>query len=97
MMEQKTVQSWRTFLQPALTSKCTEFRVFGYANISEKELWNCLEAMVWKGNPVKKLHDITADIFALSSSTYMNYKRLHALQSGKEDLMSSIQAIDDKN
>ncbi|HLR54531.1 MAG TPA: post-transcriptional regulator [Pseudogracilibacillus sp.] len=96
-MEEKTVQSWRTRLQPALTSKCAEFRVFGYANITENELWDCLEAMVWKGNPVKRLHDITADIFTLSSSTYINYKRVHALQSGKDDLMSSIQAIDERN
>jgi len=95
-MEKKTVQEWKEIVQPALTSKCDEFRLIGYQDISEDEIWNCLEEKVWKGNPVKRLYEVTADIFHLPSSTYMNYKRVGALKVDKNDLMSSIEALNQK-
>lgn len=92
-MEKKTVQEWKKELQPALLSKCDEFKLYGYHDITEEELWNCLKEKVWKGNPSKRLYEVTADIFHLPSSTYMNYIRVGALRVDKDDLMSSIQAL----
>lgn len=95
-MEKKTVQEWREMIRPALSSKCDEFKLIGYQEVTENELWSCLEEKIWKGNPRKRLYEVTADILHLSSSTYMNYIRVGALQVDKDDLMSSIQAVNKK-
>lgn len=92
-MEKKTVQEWRSFIQPALSSKRNEFKLIGYENVTEEEIWNCLEAKVWKGNPVKSLYEVTADVFHLSAGTYMSFVRIGALKMEDDDLQSSIQAL----
>lgn len=92
-MEKKTVQEWRSFIQPALSSKRNEFKLIGYENVTEEEIWNCLEAKVWKGNPVKRLYEVTADVFHLSAGTYMSFVRIGALKMEDDDLQSSIQAL----
>ncbi len=92
-MEKKTVQEWRPFIQPALSSKRNEFKLIGYKNVTEDEIWQCLEKKVWKGNPVKRLYDVTADVFHLSAGTYMSFIRIGALQMEDDDLRSSIQAL----
>lgn len=88
---QKHVQAWEQEIQPVLKSKLHEFKLLGYPNISQKDIWNCLVEKVWKGNPKKRLHEIVSDIFHLSLNTYMNYETINAYQT--DDLMASIRAL----
>jgi hypothetical protein len=92
-MESKTVQAWRPFIQPILMSKLNEFKLFGYNEVTEEEIWQCLEGKVWKGNPTKRLFEVTQDILGLSPNTYMNFIQLGALGAKKDDLLASIRAL----
>src|SRR5699024_11115522 len=92
-MEERPVQEWKTHIIPALYSKQNEFRLIGYQEVTTEEIWKCLTEKVWKGNPKKRLHEITKDIFHLSTSTYMSYMTVNALQVEDDDLMNSIQVL----
>lgn len=92
-MEMKSVQHWKTLVEPVLNSKERELKLIGYQEATAAEIWHCLEKQVWKGNPEKRLHEVTQDIFRLQASTYMNHIRIGALQSEKNDLTDSINAL----
>lgn len=92
LVEEKTVQEWKTHIIPALYTKQSEFKLMGYPEITCDDIWACLEEKIWKGNPKKRLHAITQDIFHLSVSTYMSYLTVSALKED-DDLISSIQAV----
>ncbi len=94
-MEEKSVQEWKSTVIPALLSKQGEFKLIGYDEVTTKELWECLEARVWKGNPTKRLHEVVQDIFHLPTATYMSFITVNALRSDDDDLLASIQAVNE--
>lgn len=87
----KTVSEWKPLIIPALESKTTEFRLQGYEEATNADVWRCLTERVWKGNPEKRLYEVVQDIFHLGSSTYMSYLTLNAYQ--EDNLMDSIAAL----
>jgi len=89
----KTIKEWKPIVTPALQSKQNEFKLVGYSDVTKEEIWQCLEAKVWKGNPTMRLHEVVQDIFHLPTSTYMSFITVNALQTNEDDLMSSIQAV----
>jgi len=96
-MEEKSVQQWKTLIEPALHSKEREFKLIGYKDVTTADIWHCLEKQVWKGNPKLKLHEIIKDIFRLQAGTYMNHIRIGALRTEESDLMASINALSGNN
>lgn|SRR5690606_36787873 len=97
-VKEKTVKEWKSYIIPALESKQSEFKLVGYTDVTQDEIWSCLEEKVWKGNPKKRLHEVIQDIFHLSPSTYMNFMTVNVLQIEDDDLMTSIEALtNDKN
>lgn len=92
-MENKQVSEWKVDIYPALLSKQKEFKLIGYKEVTVDEIWQCLEAGIWKGNPSKRLHEVIQDVFHLSTNTYMNYITVDALKVEKDDLMSSVEAL----
>ncbi len=92
-VEEKTVKEWKSYIIPALESKESEFKLVGYTDVTQDEIWRCLEEKVWKGNPKKKLYEVIQDIFHLPPSIYMNFMTVNALQSEDDDLMASIEAL----
>src|SRR5690625_390336 len=96
MPEKRSVQDWKSHIQPALISKQSEFRLIGYDEVTEEEIWQCLKDKIWKGNPEKQVHEVIQDIFHLPVNTYMNYIQMDALQVKEDDLMSSIEALTKK-
>lgn len=88
----RTVKEWKRHLKPVLDSKTNEFRMMGYSQATNEDVWTCLEQRVWKGNPEKRLHEIVQDILHLSSSTYMSYLTMNAYQDDS-DLLESIAAL----
>lgn len=95
-MEKKPIQEWKSYIQPALKSKQSEFKLIGYEEVTEDEIWRCLEDKIWKGNPEKRLYEVIQDVFHLPANTYMNYIQIGALHVEEDDLMSSIQALTKK-
>lgn len=47
---------------PALYSKVKEVRNLGFANITEKDIWNYLVSSSWKTKRNLQLHDLISDI-----------------------------------
>ena len=92
-MEEKTVEEWKRHIAPALQSKQSEFNLIGYSEVTQDEIWKCLQEKVWKGNPKKKLHEIVQDIFHLQASTYMSFMTVDALKVEDDDLKASIEAL----
>lgn len=92
-MEEKTIKEWKTHIIPVLYTKQSEFKLVGYTEVTRDEIWRCLEEKVWKGNPKKRLHEVVMDIFQLSTTTYMSFMTVRALQADKDDLKASIQAL----
>ncbi|WP_077621391.1 post-transcriptional regulator [Sediminibacillus massiliensis] len=91
MIETRRVSEWKASLTTVTESKVEEFKLLGYSRANAEEIWDCLEKKVWKGDPEKKLHEVVADIFHLSSSIYMTYLTMEAYQD--DDLLASIAAI----
>lgn len=91
----KNVKEWKPDVLLALESKVNEFKLMGYAQASNENIWKCLEVKVWKGNPPKRLFEVIQDIFHLSSNIYMSYLTVNAYQDN--DLMASINALTEGN
>lgn len=91
MMDKKTVNEWRSIVEPALNSKVEEFIQTGYLKATNENVWKCLKASVWKNNPSKKIHEVVQDIMHLSSNQYMSYLTIDSYQD--DDLMASIAAL----
>ncbi|MTW84178.1 hypothetical protein F3157_00645 [Virgibacillus dakarensis] len=87
----RNVEEWKPMMKPALDSKTSEFKLLGYSQATNDDIWNCLVQKVWKGNPSKRLYEVAQDIFHLAANMYMSYLTLHAYQD--DDLMASIAAL----
>src|SRR5699024_9131166 len=96
-MEEKSVQQWKTLIEPALHSKEREFKLIGYEEVTTADIWHCLEKQVWKGNPKLKIHEIIKDIFSLQAIKYMNHICIVALITEKSDFLAFIIALSENN
>lgn len=90
-LKEKEVNQWKPFVQAIVNSKVCEFKQLGYFEATDEEVWKCLETQVWKGNPKKRLHEITQDIFRLKPYIFMNYLTMKAYQN--DDLEASVAAL----
>jgi hypothetical protein len=69
----------RSQVKPALQSKLEEFRLLGYQEISEPQLWEFLLKKKWKKATEEiKLHEVIQDIFSVKVSDYMHYATVEA-------------------
>lgn len=93
MENTRTVAEWKPFIKQVIDSKVNEFLVSGYSKATHEDVWACLVDRVWKGNPTKRLHEVTQDVLHLSSSVYMNFLTVNAYKD--DDLMASISAVTD--
>ncbi|BAD76868.1 hypothetical conserved protein [Geobacillus kaustophilus HTA426] len=83
----------REQLMPALESKCDEFRLLGYTQVTMDGLWECLCSRKWKHRPAeKKLHELVSDIFSLSPSEYMMFltMRSYKQQAAGDDELERV-------
>ncbi|MHA6252143.1 post-transcriptional regulator [Oceanobacillus sp. CAU 1775] len=87
----KNASQWKEFVVPFLISKVEELHIMGYSQATNDDVWKCLIAKVWKGDPEKKLHQVANDIMHLQSSTYLSYLTVESFKN--DDLMASIAAI----
>ncbi|SDI93234.1 post-transcriptional regulator [Salimicrobium halophilum] len=90
-MEEKHVQEWRSYIDPALESKKQEFLLLGYSTATKEEIWNCLNKKVWKKNKQKRLHAVVQDVFRLQPHTYLSYVANQIYQN--DDLKASLEAV----
>ncbi|MDX8359449.1 MULTISPECIES: post-transcriptional regulator [Bacillaceae] len=73
------LEQFKAICQPALTSKLEEFCMFGYEDVTEEQLWECLKKKKWKRvKEGKKLYEMVNDILSLTISEYMSYITIEA-------------------
>ncbi|MDY0396846.1 post-transcriptional regulator [Virgibacillus halophilus] len=85
------VKEWKSHVRPVLACKASEFKLMGYDNATQEDIWNCLSGKIWKGNPHKRLYEVVEDIFHLGTNVYMSYLTVNAYQ--EDDLEASIAAL----
>jgi len=74
-------EKYREQVQPFLTSKCEEFKLLDYHNVTEDLLWNYLLEMKWRRlTEASRLHQVVADITGIRVSDYMNYASLDVIK-----------------
>ncbi|MFD1018876.1 post-transcriptional regulator [Thalassobacillus hwangdonensis] len=91
----QTVSQWKAHVSPLLQSKADEFKIMGYPKTTKQDVWECLRQKVWKGDPEKRLYEITQEIMRLNTTTYISYLTVSAYKD--DDLMKSIAALTEGN
>ncbi|TQR19220.1 post-transcriptional regulator [Psychrobacillus vulpis] len=63
---------------PALESKKSEFEVYQYKTVSEKDIWNFCNTKKWRKKVVAEipLHQIVNDILSISPAEYMTFEQI---------------------
>ena len=70
--EFNTLEELYKRVRPALHSKKQELTKFGYTNINEIDIWNCLKEK-WKNSINLTLFDIVDDILGISCDDINSY------------------------
>ncbi|WP_170289321.1 post-transcriptional regulator [Metabacillus lacus] len=79
-MDKQPVEVYRQHVKPYITSKLEEFKLLGYDDISEEELWAFLINKKWKKVQELMLYELVADIAGTKVSDVLNYSRIQAYQ-----------------
>jgi hypothetical protein len=76
---EKNDEHFHSQVGPVLQSKLEEFRILGYMEISEPELWEYLLKKKWKKVKEEiKLHQVIQDILSVKVSDYLSYATVEA-------------------
>jgi hypothetical protein len=70
-------------VKPALVSKIEEFKIFGYEQVGEKELWDYLTKKKWKKPKDEiQMYELVADILSAKIGDVMNFTTVEAFKLG---------------
>lgn len=74
-------EQFREKVQPVLQSKLEEFRILGYEQISEGELWEYLLKKVWR-QPKGEIHiyELVSEIFEVKVSDVVHFRTMVEMQ-----------------
>ena len=74
-------EKYREKVHPFLESKCRDFSILGYENVTVDSLWDYLLDMKWKETKeTDRIHQVVADIAAIKGPDYMNYQSLDVIK-----------------
>ena len=71
--EFKSLKQLYDRIKPALRCKCSEFKLIGYNNITESDIWNYLTSSKWISSHNLDLCTMVSNIFDLSIDDINNY------------------------
>lgn len=71
--EFSTLQELYNRISPALKSKVSEFRKYGYKEITESDIWNYLTDKKWKKSKALTLYEMVEDIFSSNGNDIIDY------------------------
>ncbi|MGO4887407.1 post-transcriptional regulator [Anaerobacillus sp. MEB173] len=80
MEDRQQFDVWREDVKPAIVSKLEEFRLLGYAHVSEQEVWDCLLHKLRKEKNYIHLHQFVNTLLTLKINEYMNWLTINAYQ-----------------
>lgn len=67
-----------TKMMPALISKKNEFHLYGYASVTEEEIWTYCLRKVWRNQDVQSLriHQLANGILSILPAAFMTYTQI---------------------
>ncbi|MGJ7920586.1 post-transcriptional regulator [Neobacillus sp. LXY-4] len=72
---------FRELVNPVLKSKAEEFKILGYQEVTEQELWGYLTNKKWKKTKEEiRLYEIVQDILSVQIGQYMSYATVEAFK-----------------
>ncbi len=75
----------RVRLLPAVISKCEEFRLLGYEDVTSDHLWVFLKKKKWKKlKEAPALHQLVNDILSVKVGDYMNYATVETFKGAEQ-------------
>ncbi|MFP7297506.1 post-transcriptional regulator [Neobacillus niacini] len=78
---------FRSQVEPALISKLEEFRLLGYKEVSEGELWDYLTRKKWKRVKEEiRIYEIIDDILSVKISDYISFTTIEAYKHNEVNL-----------
>lgn len=75
---EKTYEEIFTHVLPALESKKSEFEVYQYATVTEKDIWKYCVSKKWRKKDIASLplYQIVNDVLSISPAEYMTYEQI---------------------
>ncbi|WP_144511185.1 post-transcriptional regulator [Bacillus sp. FJAT-22090] len=67
-----------THVLPALESKKSEFEVYQYATVTERDIWKYCVEKKWRKIDISTLalHQIVNDVLSITSAEFMTYEQI---------------------
>ena len=97
--KQHPYERYRSEMLPALESKQEEFKLLGYPEVREEDIWMYLIKKKWKKpNPEVRAYEVFQDIMSVRVASYMNFATIEALKEGesmKKELASGLEEFKD--
>lgn len=78
MKERQQFDVWREDLKPLLESKSEEFRLLGYENVTEEDIWDCTVSQFQNEKEFVRLHRFVNALLSLKPQTYMMWLTVKA-------------------
>lgn len=86
----------RSKLLPAVISKCEEFRLLGYRDVTVDQLWVYLKKKKWKkSNEPIAIHQLVNDILSVKIGDYMNYATIETFKDAERNSGPNFEAYKD--
>ncbi|MFS0780789.1 post-transcriptional regulator [Bacillus sp. 1P06AnD] len=86
----------RSKLLPALLSKCEEFAILGYHEVTEEALWMFMIQKKWRKRAGEvHLHQLFNDIMRVSIGEYMNYATIEGFKKAEKKEEINMDAFRD--
>lgn len=89
-------ERYRTKLLPAIQSKCEEFILFGYKDVTEDHFWEYMIRKKWKKYKEDRfLHELVNDILSVKMGDYMHYATMEAFKDSQKNNVTNIDSFKD--
>ncbi|MGM9928255.1 MAG: post-transcriptional regulator [Bacillus sp. (in: firmicutes)] len=86
MEKNHPLDHYRLTVLPALVSKCEEFQMFGYKDVTVEKLWTFMQEKKWrKVKEDLRLHQLVNDILTVKVSDYLHYMTLESFKEAQEN------------
>ncbi|MDQ0231511.1 post-transcriptional regulator [Metabacillus malikii] len=72
-MDKQPVEYYKDHVKPALKSKLEEFKMLGYAEVSEEKLWDFLKNKKWRKTKELSVYEVVSDVLSVKVGEYMNF------------------------
>lgn len=96
MKKSHSFEKYRSRLSPAIQSKCEEFILLGYKDVTEDEFWAYMENKRWKKTKENKaMHELVNDILSVKIGDYMHYARIEAFRSSQKSNVPDLDSFRD--